>query len=159
MTGMYLIEKYGLYYRPDASGYTGLKRCAGLYSYDEAHDRSHPNGQYGPRDGMRIWPLEEAPEFSSECPHDLIALERSRRGYDIIAAVCAAVNDLGFAHMPRIVSKGDFDLSEFKEQPSDIEGVDREWIRQTESMVPDSFSTTIAVDIGHERLFVVDCET
>lgn len=72
---MFLIEKRGLYYRPDAKGYTGLKREAGLYSFDDAVERVGPNGPEGPQDGMGIWRVSEAPQFSTNCPFDVKAIE------------------------------------------------------------------------------------
>lgn len=35
MTDLYLIEKRGLYYRPNAQGYTCFKHEAGTYTLDE----------------------------------------------------------------------------------------------------------------------------
>lgn len=48
----YLICKYGKYYRPNAQGYTGNVAEAGRYTLAEAIRHSHPNGPYGPRDGI-----------------------------------------------------------------------------------------------------------
>lgn len=50
--GRYLIRKYGMYYRPKAQGYTRNKAEAGRYTLAEAVSHSHPNGQFGPRDGI-----------------------------------------------------------------------------------------------------------
>ncbi|MDE4303987.1 hypothetical protein PXK30_03570 [Phaeobacter gallaeciensis] len=79
MSEKFLIEKRGLYYRPDARGYTGLKREAGRYSFEEAAERVGPNGPEGPQDGMGMWRETEAPEFSSACAWDLKLVERTRR--------------------------------------------------------------------------------
>lgn len=65
MDPMYLIEKKGLYYRPEAKGYTYLKREAGRYTFEEAAVRVGPNGPDGSQDGMSMWLQDEAPEFSS----------------------------------------------------------------------------------------------
>lgn len=68
---LFLIEKRGLYYRPNAAGYTGLKIDAGRYSFDEAVKRVGPNGPEGPQDGLAMWAEDEAPEFSPKCPWDV----------------------------------------------------------------------------------------
>ena len=49
---VYFIRKYGLYYRPNAQGYTSNKDEAGRYTLAEAINHSHPNGPDGPRDGV-----------------------------------------------------------------------------------------------------------
>lgn len=79
MSEQFLIEKRGLYYRPEARGYTGLKREAGRYSFEEAAERVGPNGPDGPQDGMGIWSEDDAPEFSRACAWDLKLVERTRR--------------------------------------------------------------------------------
>jgi hypothetical protein len=71
MSDMFLIEKRGLYYRPDARGYTGLKSEAGRYSFEEAAERVGPNGPDGPQDGMGMWREDEAPEYSQSCAWDV----------------------------------------------------------------------------------------
>jgi hypothetical protein len=51
----WLIWKDGRgWYRPNAQGYTNSHTEAGRYSWDDAWARSHPNGEYGPRDGMSM---------------------------------------------------------------------------------------------------------
>ena len=49
---VYLIRKYGGYYRPNCQGYTRFKEDAGRYTLAKAIRESHPNGPDGPRDGM-----------------------------------------------------------------------------------------------------------
>lgn len=78
MAGMFLIEKRGLYYRPNSSGYTGLKREAGRYPFDEAAIHAGPNGPDGSTDGMGIWREAEAPQFSTLCPYDVRQIENIR---------------------------------------------------------------------------------
>lgn len=56
----YLICKGGAYYRPDAQGYTRNKAEAGRYTLEQAISYSHPNGPYGPRDGI-TYELDTAP--------------------------------------------------------------------------------------------------
>jgi hypothetical protein len=73
-----LIEKRGLYYRPESRGYTGLKREAGRYSFDDAAVIAGPNGPDGARDGIIIWNAANAPEFSSRCPWDVKMFETAR---------------------------------------------------------------------------------
>lgn len=63
----YLIIKRGLYYRPNSGGYTGLKDEAGRYSLYDAEDISHPNGEYGPRDGMSYMHENDAPDYAPQC--------------------------------------------------------------------------------------------
>jgi hypothetical protein len=48
----YVIIKNGMYYRPDAAGYTSSLAEAGRYTLEDAVSRSHPNGTDGPRDGI-----------------------------------------------------------------------------------------------------------
>lgn len=68
--GLYLIEKRGLYYRPNASGYTGLKSEAGRYSFEDAAVLAGPNGPDGSRDGIEIWREADAPDFAPACDHE-----------------------------------------------------------------------------------------
>ena len=75
----FLIEKRGVYYRPEAKGYTGLKREAGRYSFEEAAERVGPNGPDGSQDGLSMWREEEAPEYSSACYSDTRAWEEGRK--------------------------------------------------------------------------------
>ena len=48
----YLIRKRGMYYRPNAEGYTCEKAHAGRFTLEQAISHSHPNGPDGPRDGI-----------------------------------------------------------------------------------------------------------
>lgn len=68
--GNFLIEKRGLYYRPESAGYTGLKSDAGRYSFDEAAEIVGPNGPDGSQDGMAMWREDDAPEYSPSCAWD-----------------------------------------------------------------------------------------
>lgn len=68
---LFLIEKRGLYYRPESRGYTGLKREAGRYSFDDAAEIVGPNGPDGPQDGMAMLQESEAPEYSQSCAWDV----------------------------------------------------------------------------------------
>ena len=82
MGDMFLIEKRGFYYRPNAAGYTGLKMEAGRYTFEDAVQRVGPNGPEGPQDGMCMWREEDAPEYSQACPWDLKAIsEAEKRAY------------------------------------------------------------------------------
>lgn len=79
---IFLIEKRGLYYRPDAAGYTGLKRDAGRYSFADAAVHCGPNGPDGSQDGLVVWEEDEAPEYSSRCPWDVKMEDQAyRSGY------------------------------------------------------------------------------
>jgi hypothetical protein len=160
MSDLFLIEKRGLYYRPDARGYTGLKRNAGRYSFAEAAERVGPNGPDGPQDEMCMWREDEAPEFSSACAWDLKMKEIAEKPARIIAAVCDEMNSNGFAHNPRVVLWADFDLSNFKEQESGFSDVGTEWVNQSgPGIAGDDFTGTLAVPIDGERLFVIDYAT
>ncbi len=75
----FIIEKRGLYYRPNARGYTGLKSEAGRYSFEEAVLRVGPNGPEGPQDGLGMWRESEAPDCSSNCPWDLKLIDEAER--------------------------------------------------------------------------------
>lgn len=79
MSEQFLIEKRGLYYRPESAGYTGLKRDAGRYSFEEAAVHAGPNGPDGSQDGIGIWEEAEAPEFSTACPWDVRLVEKTRK--------------------------------------------------------------------------------
>ena len=59
---IYVICKYGGYYRPNAAGYTNDVTQAGRYTLAEAISHSHPNGPDGPRDGITY---HLAPEVSA----------------------------------------------------------------------------------------------
>lgn len=76
---MFLIEKRGLYYRPKSAGYTGIKREAGRYTFEEAAVHGGPNGPDGSLDGISIWEEDEAPDFSSACAWDVKLVEKTRQ--------------------------------------------------------------------------------
>lgn len=61
----YLVVKRGLYYCPNAMGYTGIKECAGRYTKSEAEDHADP------RSGVTIIHESEAPEYSEKCFDDV----------------------------------------------------------------------------------------
>jgi len=67
---LFLIEKRGLYYRPDSAGYTGLKDEAGLYPLDELA-LHFPNFDSPNQDGMTFVSQDDAPEFSTACAWDV----------------------------------------------------------------------------------------
>lgn len=67
---MYLIEKRGLYYRPDAKGYTGLKSEAGLYELEQVA-LHFPNFDSPNQGGMTFVEVDDAPDYSSACPWDV----------------------------------------------------------------------------------------
>jgi hypothetical protein len=78
----YLITKNGLYYRPNAQGYTANVAEAGRFTLKEAERNSHPNGLDGPRDGIRYEPAPEAtpkPEPTEDHPSDAVLLEAAKR--------------------------------------------------------------------------------
>lgn len=59
----FLILKRGLYYRPNSQGYTTNVVEAGLYSFEDAWDITHPNGGDGPRDGMDFVQYKPVPHY------------------------------------------------------------------------------------------------
>ena len=61
----YVICKRGLYYRPKAQGYVGIKEWAGVYSKEEAEARSSPDT------GVTSMPYDEAPDISPACYDDI----------------------------------------------------------------------------------------
>lgn len=62
----YLIIKNGMYYRPNARGYTCSVADAGRYTLEEAISHSHPNGPDGPRDGISYKPVPNCAARPSE---------------------------------------------------------------------------------------------
>lgn len=88
---MFLIEKRGLYYRPNAYGYTGLKCEAGRYSFEDAAMYGGPNGPEGGRDGIEVWREKDAPEFSPKCAWDVrMKHEAYQQGWDDALASISA---------------------------------------------------------------------
>lgn len=57
----YLLEKRGLYYRPDNAGYTGIKEHAGRYLAADAEGLSNVTAIHE----------DQAPEYSKGCWHDV----------------------------------------------------------------------------------------
>lgn len=82
---MYLICKYGGYYRPNCRGYTSSIDEAGRYTLAEAEKETHPNGADGPRDGMTYIPAP--PVKADSCqrvtvkPLVWFEVERGTNGY------------------------------------------------------------------------------
>lgn len=74
----YLILKRGLYYRPNAMGYTGIRDRAGRYSLADAQARADPIS------GVTFQHESEAPELAPNCldevanPYLLEKLEAAR---------------------------------------------------------------------------------
>ncbi len=58
----YVLIKRGLYWRPNAMGYTGVLAEAGLYTEAEASARSRPG-----EDGVTMQLASEATEFAPAC--------------------------------------------------------------------------------------------
>ena len=89
----FLIEKRGLYYRPKSAGYTGIKRQAGRYTFDEAAVHGGPNGPDGCLDGISIWKEDEAPDFSSACAWDVRIAEKTRQeGFDTLRTILSLLD-------------------------------------------------------------------
>ena len=70
----FLIFKSGRgWYRAESKGYTALKFDAGRYTKQEAEKITHPNGLYGPRDGMFYKHESEVSDFPSDRSEELEA--------------------------------------------------------------------------------------
>jgi len=68
--GLYLIRKNGMFYRPNAQGYTCDPAYAGRFTLSDAIRHSYPNGLDGPRDGIDYMFADEpdAPEHGLADP-------------------------------------------------------------------------------------------
>ena len=78
---LYLIEKRGLYYRPNAAGYTGLKSEAGRYDLGEVA-KHFPNFDSPNQDGMTFVDEMDAPDYSTQCPWDVKIIDEAyNRGF------------------------------------------------------------------------------
>jgi hypothetical protein len=90
-TGWLLIKR-DLYWRPDASGYTGLKRDAGRYDLEEAKAWCRDG-----RDGITRVHESQAPDIRASCYSDYAAeyanqeLARLRQALEQIQASCRMV--------------------------------------------------------------------
>lgn len=80
----YLIVKRGLYYRPKAQGYTGIRDHAGRYTLAEASKHADP------QEGVAIVHEDDAPEFTSACYHDLKEAHLTKQRDALQAALEAA---------------------------------------------------------------------
>lgn len=92
---LYVICKYGGYYRPNAAGYTNNIAEAGRYTLEEAIRHSHPNGPDGPRDGITYEPAPTPPS-----PHrEPIEADREAIQADYVAAseLMGRLEDAGMA--------------------------------------------------------------
>ena len=92
MGEQFLIEKRGLYYRPESAGYTGLKCEAGRYDLD-AVAMHFPNMDSPNQDGMRFYREDEAPEFSPSCAWDVRVVQEAiskerKRCADVANRIC-----------------------------------------------------------------------
>lgn len=110
---LFLITKRGLYYRPNAKGYTGVKKEAGRYTLDEVAVR-FPNLDSPRQDGLGYVSEAEAPEFSPACCSDIKArvlleerdallAERARtesEGESASAGACTASGGAAFEDLP-----------------------------------------------------------
>ena len=80
---IYVICKYGGYYRPNAAGYTNDVTQAGRYTLAEAISHSHPNGPDGPRDGITY---HLAPEVSAPAKAGEDGVGRAHAAFVLAAA-------------------------------------------------------------------------
>lgn len=97
----YVILKRGLYYRPNAQGYTGLLSEAGRFNRKTAFSLTHPTGPDGPRDGLEFFTEAQAWEYAPACPPEIkvayLERERSRLEAELAAAVRMAEDAKDFA--------------------------------------------------------------
>jgi len=97
-TDAHLIEKRGLYYRPDSAGYTGLKEDAGRYTLEEVAIH-FPNTDSPNQDGMTFYHEDDAPEYSASCAWDVKLVHKAckEEREHALALVAAAYQDAGDA--------------------------------------------------------------
>lgn len=87
----YLIMKRGLYYRPNAMGYTGIREKAGRYSLSDAQAHADPES------GVTFLHESEAPELAPQCldevanPYLLEELDAARARCGDLLAACQSV--------------------------------------------------------------------
>jgi hypothetical protein len=97
---MFLLTKRGLYYRPNAMGYTGIKDKAGRYSRAEAETHVDPES------GVDMIAEAEAPDFSPKCYDDLarehleMKLAEARAEIAALAAVRVDLEPVAWRLMP-----------------------------------------------------------
>lgn len=89
METLYLITKRGLYYRPKAAGYTGIKEEAGRYTLEET-SQYFPNMDSADQDGMTFVEEKDAPEYSISCCSGI----KERHKDQTIATLSARVEKL-----------------------------------------------------------------
>lgn len=87
---MFLIEKRGLYYRPNDRGYTGIKDEAGRYTLDEVAVR-FPNLECPNQDGMSFIAEPLAPDYSPACVHDVKEAHRRAKSETLLAKAIGAL--------------------------------------------------------------------
>lgn len=87
----FVLLKYGLYWRPDGNGYTGLLREAGLYSLDDAA-MVHCEYMLTPAiKAVTEYMLhDDAPEFAPACYQDVIIGELKAKVERLGDALCLA---------------------------------------------------------------------
>jgi len=73
MSELYVLIKRGLYWRPDAAGYTGLLREAGLYTREDWESRGYPNSE------VSVMLYDRADQFSPSCCRDVQMKELGRK--------------------------------------------------------------------------------
>jgi hypothetical protein len=66
MSAKFLIIKRGLYYRPQAKGYTNFKEEAGRFTLEEVAVR-FPNKDSDNQDGMYFMHEDDSPEYAPSC--------------------------------------------------------------------------------------------
>lgn len=71
---IYLIRKNGMFYRPNAQGYTCDSAYAGRFTISDAIRHSYPNGLNGPRDGIDYM-LADEPDAPDHGLADPVAWE------------------------------------------------------------------------------------
>ena len=86
----YLIIKRGLYYKPNSSGYTGIKDYAGRYPLPDGALK-FPNRNIG---GLLYIHEEDAPEYSEACFYDVKLEHQLKKNIALVDAYRSVLLDI-----------------------------------------------------------------
>ena len=86
----YLIMKRGLYYKPNSSGYTGIKDYAGRYTLTDTALR-FPNESHS---GLSYIHESNAPEYSEACFYDLKLEHQLKKSIALVDAYRSVLQDI-----------------------------------------------------------------
>lgn len=112
---VYLIEKRGLYYRPEAAGYTGIKDEAGRYSLAEVAEHM-PNMDSANQDGASFIHEDDAPDYTRACYHDLKERHQAKKLAEAATRIEALERELAEANAaPRMIKAMGESIEEIRE--------------------------------------------